>query len=121
MSNPTDLRRQRVLATLDAIPRGSVATYGGVALEAGLPRSARYVARVLRELPNGHDLPWFRVLGADGRIKTTGATAARQARLLSAEGVTVEAGRVDLATYGWPAPAPSDPIDPGDPTPRRRR
>lgn len=97
-----DLRRQRVLATIDSIPRGRVTTYGGVAKEAGLPRNARYVGRVLRELPAGHALPWHRVLGAGGHLRTSGAALARQARLLRAEGVEVTGTRVDLATFGWP-------------------
>jgi methylated-DNA-protein-cysteine methyltransferase-like protein len=106
MSAPTDHRRQRILATIDSIPRGRVATYGGVALEAGLPRYARYVARVLGELPAGHDLPWFRVIGAGGRLRTSGASARLQARLLRGEGVALRAGKVDLDAYGWPTSAP---------------
>lgn len=97
-----DLRRQRVLATIDSIPRGRVATYGGVAEEAGLPGHARYVARVLRELPPGQFLPWHRVVGAGGHIRTQGQTATRQARLLRAEGIAVKGGRVDLAGHGEP-------------------
>lgn len=99
-----DPRRQRVLATIDAIPRGRVATYGGVAAEAGLPGRARYVARVLRELPNNHTLPWHRVVGAGGHLRTSGPSATRQARLLRAEGVPVRAGRLDLANHVWPRP-----------------
>jgi methylated-DNA-protein-cysteine methyltransferase-like protein len=102
MTIQTDHRRQRILATIDSIPRGRVATYGGVAQEAGLPRYARFVARVLGELPTGHDLPWHRVIGAGGRLKTCGAAAKLQARLLRAEGVPVREGKVDLRTHVWP-------------------
>ncbi|MEZ6015594.1 MAG: MGMT family protein [Planctomycetota bacterium] len=101
------MRRQRILATIDSIPRGRVATYGGVAAEAGMPRNARYVARVLRELPSGHALPWHRIIGAGGVLKTTGASATLQARLLRAEGVEVRDGRVPLQTFLWPATAPA--------------
>ena len=92
---------QRVRAVIDGIPRGRVATYGQVAAEAHLPRRARLVARVLRELPPGSRLPWHRVLAAPGRIAAhPGAT--QQVRKLRAEGVAVSAtGRVDLARYGW--------------------
>jgi methylated-DNA-protein-cysteine methyltransferase-like protein len=105
MTTHEDVRRQRVLATVDSIPRGRVATYGGVAAEAGLPRNARYVGRVLRELPMAHALPWHRVLGAGGVIRVTGAAARRQAQLLRAEGVEVRTGRVDLRRFGWPVTA----------------
>ncbi len=102
MRNPDDARRQRVLATIDSIPRGRVATYGGIAAEAGLLGRARYVAQVLRQLPPGHPLPWHRILGAGGHIRTSGQTAIRQARLLRAEGVPVKGGRIDLADHVWP-------------------
>lgn len=95
---------QRVLATVDSIPKGCVATYGQVASEAGLPRRARFVGRVLRELPNGTKLPWHRVLGAGGKIsaRADGAPSREQRRKLEREGVCFEAnGRVDLARHGW--------------------
>jgi methylated-DNA-protein-cysteine methyltransferase-like protein len=94
-------RDQRVLATVDAIPAGRVATYGQVATEAGLPGRARLVGRLLRELPAGSALPWHRVLRADGRISPRSG-AAEQRRRLRAEGVKVDAvGRVHLASFGW--------------------
>ena len=94
--------RQRVLATVDSIPRGKVATYGQIAKEAGLPRRARFVGRVLRELPDGSKLPWHRVVNAAGKISTSGASAAEQKRMLRREGVLVTpAGRVELARFGW--------------------
>jgi len=99
MQDLGDVRRQRVLATVDSIPPGRVATYGGVASLAGLPRAARYVGRVLRELPRGTELPWHRVVAAGGVLRTAGA---EQARRLRAEGVCVTDGRVALADYGWP-------------------
>lgn len=86
-----------------AIPRGRVCSYGEVADRAGLPRRARLVARVLRETPDEVELPWFRVLRADGRIAfPPGSRGFReQVRRLAAEGVLVRGGRVDLARYGW--------------------
>jgi methylated-DNA-protein-cysteine methyltransferase-like protein len=95
--------RQRVQAVVDSIPPGRVATYGQVARIAGLPRNARFVGRVLRELPRGSRLAWHRVLGAGGRIvlPSDGAGGAQRRRLL-AERVGVSAsGRVDLARFGW--------------------
>ena len=105
MPVPDDSARQRVLATIDSIPRGRVSTYGRVADEAGLPRRARFVGRVLGELPRGSELPWHRVLGSAGNwaeIRTEDGTARRQARLLRAEGVEVVDGRVALDPFVWP-------------------
>ena len=98
-----DLRRQRILAVVDSIPRGRVASYGQVAREAALPGRARLVGRVLRDA-SGRGLPWHRVLGAGGRISLPAGCAAfaEQRARLRAEGVEVSAGgRVDLERFGW--------------------
>lgn len=100
-----DERVQRVLATIDSIPRGAVASYGQVAEEAGLPRSARFVGHVLKRFVNDAKVPWHRVLGSDGTIRVQGGTARDQARLLRKEDVKVVKGRVNLKVCGW---------DPGD-------
>ena len=96
-----DIRVQRVLATIDSIPKGKVASYGQVAEEAGLPRSARFVGSTLRRFTNNTGIPWHRVLGSDGTIRVTVGIARDQAKLLRAEGVTVKNGRVKLSECGW--------------------
>ncbi|QDV05419.1 Methylated-DNA--protein-cysteine methyltransferase [Planctomycetes bacterium Poly30] len=96
-----DIRVQRVLATVDSIPRGRVASYGQVAEEAGLPRAARFVGSTLRRFVNHSGVPWHRVLGSDGTIRVAGGTARDQAQLLRAEGVAVKNGRVRLEDCGW--------------------
>ena len=55
---------RRVLDVVDAIPAGRVLSYGDVAecLAAGSPRS---VGRILARY--GHEVPWHRVVMADGR------------------------------------------------------
>jgi methylated-DNA-protein-cysteine methyltransferase-like protein len=100
----SNLTRQRILAVVDSIPAGCVASYGQVAQAAGLPRRARLVGRVLAELPAGTGIPWHRVLGAGGRISRDSSAAARQARRLRAEGVGVSpSGRVDWERCRWRA------------------
>jgi methylated-DNA-protein-cysteine methyltransferase-like protein len=97
-----DLALQRILATVDSIPRGRVASYGDVAREAGLPRRARLVGRVLAELPQGSRLPWHRVVNAAGRLSPRAGGTAEQRRRLAREGVALSAaGRVDLAHLRW--------------------
>lgn len=101
---PDDPRRQRILAVVDSIPPGRVATYGQVAGEAGLPGRARLVGRVLGELAGASELPWHRVVSASGRISTRpGAGPQEQGRRLRAEGVPVLHGRLDLRRHLWQA------------------
>ena len=99
-----ELRRERILATVDSIPRGRVSTYGRIAAEAGLGRGARQVGAALRNLPSGRGVPWHRALNATGKSSVDAAAGvARQRALLEAEGVVFSAsGRVDLKRFGWP-------------------
>jgi len=90
--------RERILATVDSIPRGRVASYGQVAREAGLAGRARLVGRSLRGLGPRSKIPWWRVLAAGGVLRM----GVEQTRRLRREGVAVSgSGRVDLARYGW--------------------
>lgn len=98
-----DPRTQRILATVDCIPTGQVATYAQVAREAGLPGRARLVGHVLAGLPQGSSLPWHRVLTASGHISSRpGPGPAEQRRKLREEGVCfTRSGRVDLQSCAW--------------------
>lgn len=87
---------ERIREVIASIPRGRVATYGDVAELSGAP-SPRLVGRVLAE--DGHDLPWQRVLRANG---TTAPHLTReQLALLRTEGVLADGERVDLKRYRW--------------------
>src|SRR5947209_19348484 len=72
----------RIQAVVRKIPKGKVATYGGVAKAAGYPGAARQVVWALRAAARG--LPWHRVLGAKGRILLRGESGFEQ-RLRSEE------------------------------------
>ena len=97
-----DVTEHRILAVIDSIPRGRVATYGDVAREAGLPRRARLVGRVLSELPKGSRLPWHRVVNASGHLSARASGTTEQRRRLAREGVRLSsAGRVDLVRLRW--------------------
>ena len=80
---------ERVRAVVCAIPPGETASYGEVAERAGL-RSARLVGRILAE--DGHDIPWHRVLRADGTCAPH--IAAEQSARLRAEGILMVDGRL---------------------------
>ncbi len=86
---------ERVRGVIAAIPAGSVLAYGEVAARAGLPGRARLVGRILAE--DGHDLPWHRVLRADGTPAPH--LAAEQLARLRAEGVLAEGGRIRMRRY----------------------
>jgi len=103
MPRDRDERRQRILAVVDSIPRGRVASYGQVAREAGLPRHARLVGRVLASLSPGSRIPWHRVLNSAGKISLRpGPGSTTQARRLAREGVKVSpTGRIDLGACRW--------------------
>ena len=79
-----ETRRARIVARVRAIPQGWVRTYGDID-----PRAPRLVGHVLAVT---HDLPWHRVVRADGSL-TQGA---RQHELLRREGVPMRGPRVDL-------------------------
>jgi methylated-DNA-protein-cysteine methyltransferase-like protein len=81
------------------IPRGRASTYGDVARAAGLPGRARLAGYALKHAPAELALPWYRVVGAGGKISfPKGSRPHReQARLLRSEGVAVEGGRVARA------------------------
>lgn len=79
-----------MLEVLRTIPRGVAVSYGWVAEEAGRPRAARAVGRILAS--TGEMVPWWRVVRADGRL--VAPCAEEQASKLAAEGVDVREGRV---------------------------
>ena len=91
---------RRIYAAVAAIPPGRVASYGEIAARAGLPGRARLAGRALSETPKELDLPWHRIVRADGRIACRSRGMREQARRLRAEGVEVCEGRVRMSAHG---------------------
>jgi alkylated DNA nucleotide flippase Atl1 len=77
-------RTARIVARIRSIPRGFVRTYGDI--DEAAPR---LVGRVLAST---HDLPWQRVVRADGSVPK----GKPQRDLLLKEGVPMRGDRVDL-------------------------
>jgi alkylated DNA nucleotide flippase Atl1 len=75
-----------VLERVREIPPGFVRTYGDVS-----PGAPRFAGSVLFEVDEP-DLPWWRVVRADGSL----AKGSRQRRHLAAEGVPFRGERVDM-------------------------
>ena len=83
---------ERVVSVLSQLQPGEVVSYGEVAAEAGFPGAARAVGALLAAGGGGPDVPWWRVVTADGRLVP--GHEAVHARLLRREGVAVRQGRV---------------------------
>jgi methylated-DNA-protein-cysteine methyltransferase-like protein len=91
----TDTTR-RIIEQILAVPKGKVSCYRDIALKAGLPNGARSTVRVLHSLSEKYDLPWHRIIRADGSIALR-----EQITLLRSEGVKVSpTGRVDMERFG---------------------
>ena len=93
--------REKIWRTVSRIPRGKVATYGTVARLSGLPGQARQVGYALHALPPGMEIPWQRVVNAEGRISLRGDTGRAQRMHLEEEGIVFKRGRIDLNRFGW--------------------
>lgn len=100
----TDELAVMILTVIATIPYGKVASYGQIAALAGLPRHARLVGRVLSNLDDTNQIPWHRVINAQGRISLSRLDAQgfneQQARLLS-EGVSINNGKINFRDFGW--------------------
>ena len=84
-------RNELIISRVRAIPKGFVRTYGDVD-----PRAPRLVGRILSQT---HNLPWHRVVRADGTLPQGKV----QRKLLVAEGVPMRGERVDLDEARLPA------------------
>ncbi len=98
--------RDRVITIVRMIPYGKVASYGQVALYAGLPRAAREVGWILNQSEGKEDLPWWRVINNKGLITISGTKVADprslQRKLLEAEGIPVnDAFEIDMKQHRW--------------------
>ena len=97
----------RIYEVARQIPYAKVATYGQLALWAGLPGHARLAGYAMYNLPEDEvaRVPWHRVINAQGRISYSESRQGNdhlQRKLLEQEGVRFDAkGRISLAVYGW--------------------
>jgi methylated-DNA-protein-cysteine methyltransferase-like protein len=99
-----NLAYERIYAVVARIPRGRVATYGQVALAAGLPGRSRQVGYALHSSSESRKIPWHRVINALGEISARAEPwfETVQRRLLEREGVRFDRrGRIDFARFRW--------------------
>ena len=95
---------KRIWQQAAMIPAGQVASYGQIARMAGLPRrAARMVGRALGAAPKEMNLPWHRIVNAQGKIAIPQGTRRyeQQRELLEAEGITLRDGQLDINKHRW--------------------
>ena len=96
---------RRVWSAVARIPEGQLATYGQIADLIGAWGCARQVGWALRRLKLPSDVPWHRVVNAQGRISMSLSREGSdwiQRELLLAEGIPVDAqGRLPLRRFLW--------------------
>ena len=80
---------EQVYALVRQVPEGSVTTYGDLAEALGSRGVARHVGYAMSAVPEGSDVPWWRVVAAGGRVSQRGDCAERQALYLKDDGVEV--------------------------------
>jgi methylated-DNA-protein-cysteine methyltransferase related protein len=92
---------QAIWALVRRVPPGRATTYGLLAeARYGAGRGARVVGQAMARCPA--DVPWWRVVHADGTMKGTPGADEQRARLAD-EGVPLTPdGRVDWAGAGGP-------------------
>ena len=96
---------RRVADVVSRIPPGQLATYGQIADLIGAYGCARQVGWALRRLALPSQVPWHRVVNAQGRISMSLSREGSdwiQRELLLREGVPVDAeGRLPLRERLW--------------------
>jgi methylated-DNA-protein-cysteine methyltransferase related protein len=103
MPNTQEQRREAIYLALVQIPQGKVITYGNLAKLAGMPNGARLAGRLMCELPEDSNLPWHRVINAQGKISVPENSTSYREQLarLEKDGVVINNGKIKLSIYGY--------------------
>ncbi|MBU2864497.1 MGMT family protein [Reinekea forsetii] len=89
--------------TLASIPEGYYTSYGAIAQLCGV--HVRQIQAWLRTLPEGSNLPWFRIINSQRKI-TQHSGSLLQHQLLAKEGlIPNERGKFPIEYY-WPNESP---------------
>lgn len=90
-----------VIAVVGSIPTDYVASYAQVAYHAGLTRRrARFVSKVLRDLPAENITPWHRVIASTGIVPNR-PSAQQQIKRLKEEGIVFEGDNIPRSFFWW--------------------
>lgn len=94
----------KIYDIVSQIPVGKVATYGQIAVLAGLPRGARVVGWAMRAVPEDWKLPCHRVVNKLGSLAPEYAFGGQEIQrvLLEAEGITFKInGLINMEEHLW--------------------
>ena len=92
---------QKIYTIVKKIPRGKVATYGQIAHLVGIPSQPRRIGYALSALNEDSNVPWQRVINAQGKISPR-PFSDRQRTLLEKEGIIfTEGSQIDLQKFQW--------------------
>lgn len=93
---------QQIFDLVRQIPLGKVATYGQIAKIIG-SCSPRNVGYAMASVTPEDEVPWHRVVNAQGKIslRSDGLPSNDQRLILEREGVLFHHGRIDLNQFGW--------------------
>jgi len=94
----------KVYEIVSIIPRGKVATYGGIGRMLGYPRGAKVVGWAMRSAPEGLNLPCHRVVKKTGELSPgyVFGDSEIQREMLASEGITFrEDGTIDMERHLW--------------------
>jgi methylated-DNA-protein-cysteine methyltransferase-like protein len=96
-------RKEAIYLALAQIPKGKVITYGNLAKLAGMPNGARLAGRLMCELPDQSNLPWHRVINAQGRLSLPVDSEGYREQLqrLQKDGIDINNGKIKLSIYGY--------------------
>ena len=96
-------RKEAIYLALAQIPAGKVITYGNLAKLAGMPKGARLAGRLMCELPEGSQLPWHRVINAQGKLSLSPDSEGYRMQLqrLQREGIEIINGKINLRRFGF--------------------
>lgn len=95
--------RDAILSTLSRIPYGKVCSYGQIANLAGQSGKARYVAYILKHLPNNSKIPWHRVINSQGKSSFPSGTMMHklQYEKLLNEGIATPLNAASRRRFTW--------------------
>ena len=95
--------QNKVFQAVKLIPKGKVTTYGAIACYLGIPKGSRAVGNALHQNPTPIVIPCHRVVNGKGALAKAFVFGGEnvQSQFLTAEGVKVVNGTVNLKTYGW--------------------
>ena len=101
--SPENTFCERIYAVVKRIPKGTVASYGQVALLAGYPGAARAVGNALHKNPDPGHIPCYRVVHASGKLSEAFVFGGIQFQkeLLEGDGIPVLSSGVDMHRYQW--------------------